>query len=254
MNLELRVEDLSFSYHPGQPVLRHIDMTAPAGKITAVIGPNGSGKSTLLKCLSHRSPSEGTVYWGKSRKEGRRWNRLVSFLPQYHEARARMTVFEFVLLGLIDNLSWRVSDGELDAVMAILEKLDIADLSLRQVTELSGGQMQLASLGQAMISDPRILLLDEPTSSLDIRNELHMLEMVGRFTGEHQTATVMTIHSLSQAARCADHLVVLHKGRIKAAGRPEEVLSPELIRDVYGVEARLVRDGDDLLIIPGRLT
>ena len=146
-----------------------------------------------------------------------------------------------------------MSDDDQKQVTTILEQLDLSNLATTYMNELSGGQMQMASLGQALVSLPRILLLDEPTSSLDIKNELYMLERIKEYTTKHNTATVMTIHSLSQAARYADHLIVMHNGHIKASGSPDEILSPSLIRDVYGVETRLIRDNGDMILIPQKV-
>ncbi|WP_020611683.1 ABC transporter ATP-binding protein [Sediminispirochaeta bajacaliforniensis] len=249
----LVTENLTFAYTPAVPVLRGITMTALPGKITALIGPNAAGKSTLLKCLSHMEGATGIVRWDdcvKNRKNRARWHRLIGYLPQYHDMRTRMTAFEFVLLGRLDDLSWRLGDEDLDQVMSILNKLGIAHLATRYVDELSGGQQQMTSLAQTLVGSPRVLLLDEPTNSLDIKNELQMLDRITFFTKEHNIATVMTIHSLSQAARCADHVVLLHEGHIEASGAPEDILNPELIRNVYGVETRIIRDGRDYAVIP----
>jgi iron complex transport system ATP-binding protein len=168
----------------------------------------------------------------------------VGFLPQDLSARPALTVFEVVLLGRLGTLGLRVGPGDLEAARTALTNLGIVRLADRSIGKLSGGQRQLVYLAQVLVRGPRLLLLDEPTSALDLRNQLEILQLVRRETHVRALTTLLAIHDLNGAARFADRILVLHDGRCWAAGPPARILSPDMLADVYGVEAD-VRIGCD---------
>jgi len=251
--VKLQIENLTFSYNHSSPVLKDIVMEASPGKITALIGPNAAGKSTLLKCIAGVVKPQGIIKLdGKEITSLKKDNvsRWISYLPQELSSRAILTVFEAVLIGRLKTLSWRVSDDDLNIVLGMLEDLGIEDLALRFLNELSGGQKQMVSIAQTLVSEPRILLFDEPISNLDLRHELEILELITSITRQRNITTVIAIHALSLAARYADKLVVLKEGVVYASGQVELVLTPEMVRDVYGVNVKVITDEGISHVIP----
>jgi iron complex transport system ATP-binding protein len=243
----LRVESLSFAY--GQtPVLRGVSFDEPpVGGVTALIGPNAAGKSTLFKCLAGLLVGQGTVLLDgqELRALGRdEIRRRVAYLPQENPTAAVLTVFEAVLLARQQTSSWWVDDASLAATATALDDLGVEELATRYLNELSGGQKQLVSIAQALVRAPRVLLMDEPTSSLDLHRQLDVLGLIRRVARERGITALVALHDLNLAARHADHLLVLHGGRLYAAGTPAAVLSERTIREVYGVEARVEVDVD----------
>jgi len=240
--VSLEVRNLSFSYG-ATSVLKNINMKPLPGKITAIIGPNASGKTTLLKCICGiLKPIEGSVLFegreiSKIRKE--ELAKHIAYMPQENPAVAFLTVFETVLLGRLHSLSWRVSDEDLEMTLKTLESLGISELSSRFLSELSAGQRQLVYIAQAVVHQPRVLLLDEPTSNLDLQHQLEVLDLIKELTSEMRITTIIALHDLNLAAKYSDEVIVLNFGRVYAAGKPESVLSEDMLRAVYGVSAKV---------------
>lgn len=244
----LEIKNLRFGYG-SKPVLENIKMLASPRAITAVIGPNAAGKSTLLKCIAGMLKPEGSIVFdGKEMNnfEKEEITKYVCYLPQESSARAVLTVFEAVLLGRLHSLSWRVSDDALTLVSEVLEDLEIADLASRYLNELSGGQKQMVSIAQSLVREPKILLLDEPTSNLDLQHQLEVLDLIRDVTVEREITTLIALHDLNLAARYADEFVVMHNGAVYASGKPASVLTPETVRYIYGVNATVYADGNGI--------
>lgn len=213
-----------------------------AGSVTALLGSNAAGKSTLLRCLAGELQGHGVV-----RVDGQplaHWpahhpNRP-AHVPQDYSMRSSLRVFEAVLLaGKQAAGGWSVSNGELDAVTQILATLQIDGLADRELSALSGGQRQLVSIAQALVRQPRVLLLDEPTSALDLQRKFEVLELLRGLARQNAMCVVMAIHDIDHALRFADQVVVLHNGSVLASGAPNQVLTPQLLARVYGVQARV---------------
>ncbi len=245
--VKLAVQDLQFSYG-SQQVLSGISIPeAPAGAITALVGPNAAGKTTLLRCIAGLLRYRGRVLLGGRDVASMRKHDLtlqVSYLPQEVPVHAVLTVFEAVLLGRHHAFGWRVSREDLALVEQTLRDLEIEHLSLRYLNELSGGQGQLVSIAQALVREPDVLLLDEPTANLDLQRQLEVLALVRHLSQERAITTLVTLHDINLASRFASHFVVLSQGAIYAAGTAEEVVTQEMLHDVYGVYAQVhCRDG-----------
>ena len=243
--MTVEAQGLGFAYR-AEPVLRGVSLRLGPG-ISAVVGPNAAGKSTLLKCLCGVLRPSGEVrIEGRELRDfrGRDLARVVSYLPQDLSGRAALTVFETVLLGRAHELGWRVSGDDLRATSALLDELDIADLGDRNIGELSGGQFQMVPIAQALARQPRVLLMDEPTSSLDMEHQFAICSLIRRLTDSRGIATAMALHDLNIAARFADAVYLLDAGRVRCSGPPSEVLTEEMIRSVYRVSARVTLDGD----------
>ncbi|MBL8387612.1 MAG: ABC transporter ATP-binding protein [Hydrogenophaga sp.] len=246
--MSLVAQHVSMSYG-AQPVLYDINLELSAGKVSALVGPNGSGKSTLIRCLAGLLSHEGTVTLaGKPRR-----SEYMGYMPQDTPASVALSVLETVLLGRVRRLRWQVGDGDLSEVYAVLQRLGIAHLAERWLCELSGGQRQLVFLAQALVAQPRVLLLDEPISALDLRHQLEVLETVCQVTHERRLVTLVVLHDLNAAARHCDNLLVLCDGRLKGQGAAADVLTRDCLSRVFEVETeQLFCSGGRTVLVPLR--
>lgn len=217
-------------------VVQNISLEAQFGRVLALVGPNGSGKTSLIKAVAGLIPFGGRIAFAGSM--GR--PDALGYMPQDQQGPLALSVVEVVLLGRLERLHMRVRDEDLDAVRGVLQRLGIGHLAGRDLGELSGGQRQLVYLAQALVSEPRVLLLDEPISALDINHQLEVLELVAAMTRERQLCTVMVLHDLQATARYADDVVLLSGGSVLASGTPEEVLTQESMRRVFGVDMEVL--------------
>ncbi|MFJ6940596.1 ABC transporter ATP-binding protein [Streptomyces sp. NPDC101132] len=228
----------------GHRLLDGIDMAAHDGKTVGLLGPNGSGKSTLLRLLAGlRRPEAGTVRYDDTSLADlhrRVLARRLAVVEQDVSAHHQVSVRQVVQLGRTPFRGRFDSLNEHDRriVDAALERTDLADKQHRGWHSLSGGERQRTQLARALAQEPREILLDEPTNHLDIRHQLELLDLLTSL----DVTSVVALHDLNLAARYCDHLVVLDHGRVVAAGTPEDVLSPDLISAVYGVNAIVDRE------------
>jgi iron complex transport system ATP-binding protein len=260
--LALHVDGLSFSYGT-TPVLR--DITLPgvrSGEVTALIGPNATGKSTLLRCIAGIHDASGSVRIaeGDSRdaaaddgpprgwfRRGRSAGDRILYTPQETPPASSITVFEAVLLARQKQLSGRVSREVIEQIGHTLAQLRLDGLSTRPISDLSGGQRQMVSLAQAVVRRPDVMLLDEPTSNLDLRNQLQILTLIRQIARTQPAAVLITVHDLGLAARFADHAVVLHGGSVHSGGPPSSVITEAMLREVYRIEATVHHTADGTL-------
>jgi iron complex transport system ATP-binding protein len=236
----LQVQNLAFQYN-GAPVLGAVGARVQKGRMVSVIGPNGAGKSTLIKCIAGiLKPGGGQILLeGRdtavlSRRE---LARRIAYVPQHAPVRFAMTVFETVLAGRRPHQAWRPSRQDVKRTAAVIDRLHLADLAMRDMDQLSGGQAQKVLLARALAQEPDYLLLDEPTSSLDLRHQLEVLELIADLVKTQHKGVFMAMHDLNLAARFSDTVMMMNAGRVFCEGDPPEVISPENIRTVYGVEA-----------------
>jgi iron complex transport system ATP-binding protein len=236
----LEVIGVEFWYE-SRRALRDIRLSLEAGELLAILGPNGAGKSTLLKCINaNLRPKTGSVLVDGLdilRMGSMEVARRIGYVAQRADT-ARMTVFDAVLLGRRPHLRWRTSERDLQLAGAAIERLNLGELSLRYIDELSGGELQKVAIARALVQEPRLLLLDEPTSSLDLRNQIDILKVIRQVTDEHDVAAAMTMHDLNKALRWADDFIFLKDGVVFAAGRSNEV-TPEMVEAVYGVPVEI---------------
>lgn len=212
-----------------------VSLVAKSGKVTALVGSNGSGKSSLLKAIAGLLRYDGEIRLPEHSGSGR----TIGYLPQDTASNAALTVLEVVLLGRYQQLGLRLAKADMQAAIAALERLGIQSLAGRYLSELSGGQRQLVFLAQVLANEPRVLLLDEPISALDIHHQLHVLETVKRLTVEQNLVTIVVLHDLTAAARHADRLAIMAAGQLAGEGSPVEVLNENLIRQVFQVDAAI---------------
>ncbi len=242
----LTVEGLAAAYD-GRPVLADLDLQVPDGRLTVIVGPNACGKSTLLRCLGRMlKPAGGAVLLdGTAAAEwpAKAYARVLGMLPQSPRAPDGMTVEDLVARGRYPHqgLLRQWSEADETAVAAALAAADVADLADRGIDELSGGQRQRVWLAMALAQETPLLLLDEPTTYLDLSHQLEVLDLTRRLVEGGRTV-VAVLHDLHLAFRYAEHLIVMSQGRIVAIGAPGEVVTPELIEQVYDLPCRILTD------------
>ena len=231
----------------GKRILSDVGFTAPRGAITGLIGPNGAGKSTLLTALLGLTPAAGRIMFDGQdllAMPRRDRARLAAFVEQSATTEERMTVTDVVALGRIPFQSALAagSSSEDDALIAdCLAETRMTAFAARRFDTLSGGEQQRVHIARALAQQPRLLLLDEPTSHLDISAQLQMLALLRR-KADAGITVLIALHDLNLASRYCDHLVVLDKGAVAAAGPPATIITPALLRSVYGVSAHLLPD------------
>jgi iron complex transport system ATP-binding protein len=244
----IQVKGLSFSYGKRR-VLKDVTFEVRAGEFVGVLGPNGSGKSTLLNCLSGLLvPDRKKVK--VCRKDvavtgSNEMARLVAIVPQDSSMNFAFPVEEVVLMGRYSHISrFRFEDAQ-DYVVAqeAMKETGIWSLRSRLVTDLSGGERQRVVIARALAQEPRVLLLDEPTTHLDIRHQLEVLGLIRRLNKEKGITVLGVFHDLNLAARFCDRIFLLSHGRLAATGEPEEVLTATNIQRVFGIGARIGKTG-----------
>ncbi len=232
----LKVDDLHFAYRK-DPVLEGVSFSVEKNELLVLLGVNGSGKSTLLKCLNRiHEPKKGRVTINE--KEMHRLSpmevaRRIGYVPQYFD-HGGISVYEMVLLGRRPHITFSAGAGDYEIVDEILMLFELDHLAERTMHELSGGEAQKVMIARAMAQEPELLLLDEPTSNLDIRNQHELMRLVRHVVESHGLTVVVTLHDLDMALQYADRLVMLRDRGIFWSGPPEDI-SAELVEKVYGV-------------------
>lgn len=228
----INVKNYSIGYK-NKEILKDLNFTAKEGEVTVIMGPNGVGKTTFLKSLAGIVEYKGDLY-----KSGN-----ISYLNQEIFSDNSFTVFETVLLGKIESLSIKVADDDIEDVNKILKLLNLSDFAKEKIKNLSGGQRQKVFIAQALLKEPDILLLDEPTSSLDIKNQYEILKIITELTKEKNLTTIISIHQMDLIERFADYIVVFHNKEIYSKGKKEDIFCEEMFRDVYGIKSEIETNG-----------
>jgi iron complex transport system ATP-binding protein len=244
----LAVQELSVSLDR-TPVLHGVTCTAAAGGWLALIGPNGAGKSTLIRAAAGLVAYQGTVRLDGTDVRSLRLRdraRLMAYVPQEPVLPPDMTVEQYVLLGRTAHLGYLGGPGRHDRerAAAALERLDVARFARRRLARMSGGERQRVVLARALATEPALLLLDEPTSMLDVGHQQQVLELVDRLRRESGLTVLCTLHDLTAAGQYADQLVLLHEGRVAATGPAASVLTAELIAAVYAARVSVTAGQD----------
>lgn len=238
-------EDLVIGYSKDDPVIDGESLVVPPGEVTALIGPNGSGKSTLLKGLADQLALDG----GSVVLDGREIHQLgakelarkLGLLSQENVSPGSISVEELVYHGRYPHRGFFDGVGEEDecAVRDAISLAGIEHLRDREVGQLSGGQKQLVWIAMVLAQDTDVLLLDEPTTFLDMHHQLEVMEIVRTLREDREITVVLVLHDIEQAARYADHVIALEDGEIRARGAPETVITEELLTAVFGIEAEV---------------
>lgn len=247
----LSVDGLEFKY-PSHSILKGVTFSVQKGECLAILGTNGTGKSTLLKCLNRiLKPQSGNVFIEDA--DVRNLNRTelaqkIVYVSQNNKS-SRSTVFDTILLGRKPYIKWDVTQKDLDIVNNVMKMLQLEDYALRYTDELSGGELQKVLIGRALAQQPEVLMLDEPTSSLDLKNQLEVINIIKKVVIDKQIAAVVTMHDLNLALRFADKFVLLKNGKVFAAGGIE-VMTSENIEDVYSVPVKIEKYSTTPVVIP----
>ncbi|MET8503259.1 ABC transporter ATP-binding protein [Streptomyces sp. NPDC004787] len=254
----LSTRGLTLAYEE-RTVVHELDLAIPDGRVTVIVGPNACGKSTTLRALGRLlRPQGGAVLLDGeelAKLPTKHVARKIGLLPQTPVAPEAITVGDLVARGRQPHQAWWKQWSEEDerAVVDAMARTDVTALAERSVDELSGGQRQRVWIAMALAQETDLLLLDEPTTYLDIAHQVEVLDLVRRLNRSRGRTVVLVLHDLNQAARYADHLVAMKAGRVVAEGAPADVVTADLVHDVFGLEAVVVPDPvtGSPLVVPG---
>ena len=251
----LKVHGLEFKYKDSD-ILKKIEIKINRGEVLSVLGPNGTGKTTLLKCIAGIiKPQKGSFLIGNKNMLHIKRNDLakqISYVPQSSPSKFPITVFEAVLMGRSPYIMWRPSEKDLKIVVNILKSLKLEEFASKNFDQLSGGEKQKVLIARAVAQDTEYLLMDEPTSNLDLKHQMEIMEMISNMVKTKNVAAVFAMHDLNLASRFSDRIVMLSKGEIFCTGKPEQVITVENIKAVYGVNAIIKNNNGVLYVFPDK--
>lgn len=252
----ITVEKLYFSYDKRLEILKNIDISIKKGEVVSLLGPNGSGKTTLLKCInSLLLPTKGAVYVnGKNVSLMKRHEvaRYVSYVPQEHRTSFPYTVMDVVLLGRMPYIGLFSSpnSSDIEKCYEILNSIGISHLAERIYTQISGGERKLCLIARALCSEAEVLLLDEPTSNLDMKHQTDVLRIIKELSQSKGLTVLMTLHDPNLAILSADKAILLKEGRIIYEGQTKYVITKEKIENTYGCQVLSVTEKGMTFIHP----
>jgi iron complex transport system ATP-binding protein len=252
--VKITIKGLAFSYGSSK-ILDDLNLTVEDSEILSLVGPNGSGKTTLIKCIDCILKPKGSILLDGREIDDMSQQEIakkLGYVPQSSSTPMATTVFDAVLMGRRPHIGWRVCDSDLDKVAEVLELLHLDDLAMRDFGQLSGGQKQKVLIARALAQEPSVLLLDEPTSNLDMKHQLEVMEIIRDLVLERRISAVMAIHDLNLAARFTDKLVMLKDGKVYAAGEPDSLLCEANICSVFGIESVVMNALGRPYIVPLR--
>lgn len=245
-------KDLEFSYKD-KTVIKSVNIEVCKGQILSLVGPNGAGKSTLLKCMNGLlKPTKGIVEIdGKyiEKYSSVELARSVSYVPQAEPAAFPITVFDAILLGRRPYLNWYPKQSDLNIVTDVIKRMGLEKLAMQDINKLSGGERQKVIIAKAIVQEPKILLFDEPSTYLDLKYQLTMMQFIRELVDEKKICAIITTHDLNLALMFSDQLAVLKDGRIFAAGAPS-ILTEDVVREVYEVQSHIHTQDNKAFVVP----
>lgn len=249
----MKVEDLGFSWGDNV-VINSVDFIVKENELVSVLGKNGAGKSTLLKCLNKiLRPDRGRIMiHGEDITELDipTTSKKMSYVPQSITSNFSMDVFDVILLGRRPYINWSVGENDRNLVSKTIESMGLSDLAFRRFDRLSGGEKQRVIIAKAVAQNPNLFLFDEPTSDLDLKNQIEVMKELRKIvTEEDGKAALIAIHDINIASRFSDRIMLLHEGKIISNGKPSDVLTPENIGLVFEVSSNQVMGEDGILRI-----
>lgn len=247
----LEVNGIHFSY-ASKEVLHNAGFSAKKGEFVAILGPNGTGKTTLLKCINKiLKPSLGSVYMGPTdihQLKGRDLAKKIAYVEQ-NRSSSRSTVFDSVLLGRKPHIKWDAGPEDIEIVVKVLHSMNISDLAMRYLDELSGGELQKVVIARALAQKSELLLMDEPTNHLDLKNQVEVMETIRTIIGQGDLTAIVTMHDINLALRYA-HRFILMKGKEIYAAGGKEVITAETIEAVYSLPVKIIDYEKQKIVIP----
>jgi len=244
--------------YEGRPVVRDLDLTVASGEWLSLIGPNGAGKTTILRAIARLVPFQGDIVIGGHPVTGlssRNLARGIAMLVQEPQMPAGMTVAQYVLLGRSPHLGYlgRESSHDRRVVKDVLRRLALEELAARSLDKLSGGERQRAAIARALAQGAPVLLIDEPTTSLDVGRQQSVLELIDQLRHEQELTVIAAMHELTLAGQYSDRLALLVEGRLVATGTAAQVLTERTISAHYGAEVRVIdMNGSGTAVVPVR--
>lgn len=247
----LSVDKVEFSYGNAS-VLKDVNFKVKRGDLVSILGVNGSGKSTLMRCINRILKfNSGMIFVEdvdiKKLKEIE-IARKMGYVPQKSES-GFFTVFDAVILGRKPYIKWDVSKRDIELTGKILKVMNLEEYALRYINELSGGELQKVVIARALVQEPQILLLDEPTSDLDLKNQLEVMKIIREVSCTQNIASIVVMHDINLALRYSDRFIILKDGQVFATGG-KEVITPEIIKETYGVDVHVKNFEGVPFIIP----
>ncbi len=251
IELDLHMDDVCFSYDKkdeSKAVLKGISLEIKGPQLISIVGPNGVGKSTLIHCINKiLSPLKGKVMINQLDVKDINVKELakdVGYVPYTSSDSFPLSVVDTVMMGRFPHSKWGSTAKDLEIVKGVLKLLDIEDLALRSFSELSAGQHQKVMLARGLAQEPKILLLDEPTSNLDIRYQLEITRILRDLSHQKRMIVIMISHDINIAAKYSDNIIMLKNGTIYSIGEPKDVITEDNVRCVYDIGCRIVMDGN----------
>jgi iron complex transport system ATP-binding protein len=253
--MKISIDNIAFAYN-GTPVLNDLSADIIKGDLLALVGPNGSGKSTLIKCINRiLKPQKGAVLVNDkniAQLSTVELAKQMAYVPQSINKKAGMNVFDMALTGRKPYINWKPTKRDLDITAGVLKTLHIDNIAMKEVDKLSGGQQQTVYIARALVQEPDILLLDEPTANLDIKHQIEVLELLHKLA--HRGLTViLAIHDINMALRYSSKMIMLKKGEIFAYGG-NEIITAENLEKLYDIKVQIIRDNGNTFIVPDGLS
>ena len=241
---KVELDNLEFGYNAKNPVLKNITHIFDTPEFICIMGPNGVGKSTLIHCINKiLTPTGGTVLINGRDTKDMKLKEVaadIGYVPASSEDSFPLTVVDTVMVGMQNDYKFGVRKDDLQQVYDILKTLNIEHLAMRDFNELSAGQHQKVMLARGLVRSPPVVLLDEPTSNLDIRHQIEVTKILSEMPKKKNSIVIMISHDINITAKYADKILMISGGGIYSYGTPSEVLTKEAIRDVYGVDADII--------------
>lgn len=250
----MRVKGLHFQYKNDSEIIKNLSLTFSSSAITSIIGPNGCGKSTLLKLLSRNlKPSKGVIYLDEldlktfSKKA---FARKLATVHQKMNIPEGFTVRQYIELGRYSHESWLKMDVKKETIVQnILQQLNLVNLQNKKLASLSGGEAQRVFLATALMQEPRYILLDEPTTYLDIHYQYQVLDTIRTLKDHYHITFIMVLHDINQAIEYSDEVICLNDKGVIAQGAPQEVINETILKEMYQIDAKVINDSECGMIV-----